>query len=171
MKTKSILAVAALVLIAGCGKKEPEVAEVKPAETMPAEQQQQSQATDAGMMKNEAIPTVAGDTVTTASGLKYIDMTAGTGDMPKAEQIVEFHYTGWLTDGTKFDSSRDKGEPLVYPLARLAKGVGEGLLSMKIGGGRLLIIPSNLGYGEQGMPGFIPPNATLIFDVELLSVK
>ncbi len=163
MKTKALVVFAAFMLIVGCGKKEAEVAQETPAE--------QAVQTEPAATTMEAIPKVAGDTVTTPSGLKYIEMALGTGAQPTMDQVVTFHYTGWLTNGTEFDSSRRKGEPLVYPITRLAKGVGEGLASMKVGGRRLLIIPSNLGYGEKGMPGFIPPNATLVFDVELVSVQ
>ena len=168
MKSKALVTLAVFMLIVGCGKKEAEVAQETPVETKPAEQATQ---TEPAAVTTEGIPKVAGDTVTTASGLKYIEMTLGTGAQPTMSQVVTFQYTGWLTDGTEFDSSRRKGAPLVYPISQLAKGVGEGLASMKIGGRRLLIIPSNLGYGEKGMPGFIPPNATLVFDVELVGVQ
>jgi peptidylprolyl isomerase len=120
------------------------------------------------------IPEVAGDTVTTESGLKYIDVTVGTGEAPAAGNLVSAHYTGWLTDGTKFDSSRDRGQPLQFPVGqgRVIKGWDEGLMSMKVGGRRILIIPSELAYGERGTPGGpIPPNATLVFDVELMGIQ
>ncbi|MBI3653692.1 MAG: FKBP-type peptidyl-prolyl cis-trans isomerase [Acidobacteria bacterium] len=109
---------------------------------------------------------------TTASGLKYIDEVVGTGDSARAGQMVSVHYTGTLTNGTKFDSSRDRGQPYTFRLGTgvVIKGWDEGLLGMKVGGKRKLLIPPGLAYGAQGRPS-IPPNSTLIFDVELMSVK
>jgi peptidylprolyl isomerase len=111
--------------------------------------------------------------VTTESGLQYIDIVEGTGEAPKKGQTVSVHYTGTLTNGDKFDSSRDRGQPFEFPLGagRVIKGWDEGIASMKIGGQRQLIIPPDLGYGARGAGGVIPPNATLLFDVELLGVK
>lgn len=121
----------------------------------------------------EGIPQVPGDTITTASGLKYVEMTVGTGAAPQTGQVVQAHYTGWLTDGKKFDSSRDRGQTFAFPLGqgRVIKGWDEGIASMKVGGRRLLIIPPTLGYGERGAGGVIPPNATLVFDVELVGIQ
>ena len=115
---------------------------------------------------------VSGEWTETESGLKYYDMVVGTGEMPAGpEAQVEVHYTGWLNDGTKFDSSVDRGETITFGLNRVIPGWTEGVGSMKVGGKRKLIIPAHIGYGERGTPGGpIPPNATLIFDVELLSI-
>jgi len=115
-----------------------------------------------------------GQEVTTASGLKYTDTKVGSGAEAKAGQTAVVHYTGWLTNGTKFDSSKDRGQPFSFPLGggRVIKGWDEGVQGMKVGGTRKLTIPSNLGYGAQGTPGGpIPPNATLVFEVELLDLK
>jgi len=111
--------------------------------------------------------------VTTPSGLQYIDIEEGTGATPQARQTVVVHYTGTLQDGTKFDSSRDRNQPFSFPLGagRVIRGWDEGISTMKVGGRRQLIIPPNLGYGARGAGGVIPPNATLIFDVELLRIS
>ena len=110
--------------------------------------------------------------VTTASGLKYIDKVVGTGASPKQGQTVTVHYTGTLTNGTKFDSSVDRGQPFETQIGvgRVIKGWDEGVPGMKIGGKRRLTIPPDMGYGSQAV-GNIPPNSTLIFEVELLDIK
>jgi FKBP-type peptidyl-prolyl cis-trans isomerase FkpA len=110
---------------------------------------------------------------TTASGLKYEDIKTGAGDVATAGKTVSVHYTGWLTNGTKFDSSKDRGKPFDFPLGggRVIKGWDEGVQGMKVGGVRKLTIPASLGYGDRGAGGVIPPGATLVFEVELLGVR
>ena len=108
---------------------------------------------------------------TTPSGLKYKTIREGTGRSPKVSNRVNAHYAGWLTDGTGFDNSYDRGAPSEFPLAQVIPGWTEGLQLMKEGGATLFVIPSEIGYGPRGAGGSIPPNATLVFYVELVSVK
>jgi len=121
-----------------------------------------------------AAPTKAADEmITTASGLKYVDRKIGDGASPSAGKKVTVHYTGTLTDGTKFDSSVDRGQPFkfVIGVGQVIKGWDEGIMTMKVGGKRKLIIPPDLGYGARGAGSVIPPDATLIFEVEMLGVE
>lgn len=110
--------------------------------------------------------------ITTTSGLQYEEVRVGTGATARSGQDVVVHYTGWLTDGRKFDSSRDRGEPFAFPLGagQVIAGWDEGVAGMQVGGLRMLTIPPRLGYGEFGAGGVIPPNATLVFEVELIEV-
>jgi peptidylprolyl isomerase len=165
LKSAFLIILAGGLLLVGCAKKE-----------VPPAQEAAQVAKQANPPPNpetsSGIPLVAGDTVTTASGLKYIEVVAGQGATPTPGQLVKAHYTGWLTNGAKFDSSRDRGEPIEFPIGRgnVIKGWDEGLSSMMVGGRRMLIIPPNLAYGDRGTPGGpIPPGATLVFDVELVS--
>lgn len=130
-----------------------------------------------GFISTPASAQTAGKTMTTASGLQIIDNVVGTGVSPKTGQICVMHYTGWLYEngkkGKKFDSSVDRNEPFEFPIGkgRVIAGWDEGVASMKVGGKRTLIIPPQLGYGSRGAGGAIPPNATLLFEVELLDVR
>tara|TARA_Y100001935_G_scaffold255633_1_gene270276 strand:+ start:20886 stop:21230 length:345 start_codon:yes stop_codon:yes gene_type:complete len=110
--------------------------------------------------------------IITDSGMKYEDLIEGSGPTAEAGQDVSVHYTGWLTDGSKFDSSKDRNSPFQFSLGQgmVIKGWDEGVQGMKVGGKRKLTIPSQLGYGPSGAGGVIPPNATLIFEVELLEI-
>jgi FKBP-type peptidyl-prolyl cis-trans isomerase FkpA len=127
-----------------------------------------------GKPNNSAPTKVSGDGTKTADGLQYWDIKVGTGATAAKGQTAKVHYTGWFTNGKKFDSSVDRGEPFtVTPLgsAPVIKGWNEGIIGMKVGGKRQLRIPPDLAYGERGYPGVIPANSTLIFDVELLGVQ
>jgi FKBP-type peptidyl-prolyl cis-trans isomerase FkpA len=117
--------------------------------------------------------TSAAKEITMADGLKVTDDQVGTGAEAQPGKTVSVHYTGWLLDGTKFDSSRDRNQPFSFPLGggQVIKGWDEGVAGMKVGGKRTLVIPPDLGYGARGAGGVIPPNATLKFEVELLSVN
>jgi FKBP-type peptidyl-prolyl cis-trans isomerase len=145
-----------VVAMAGCG---PQTAETPPATEQPATEQPSAEQ-----------PAPTAEDVTE---LKIEDLTEGTGAEAKSGDNVTVHYTGWLTDGTKFDSSVDRGEPFPFALGQGAviPGWDQGVEGMKVGGKRKLTIPPSLGYGEQGAGGVIPPNATLVFEVELLSVE
>ncbi len=125
-------------------------------------------------IQDEGPPPVAGEPTLSDTGLGIIDIVEGTGDTPVTGQTVVVHYTGWLNEnGTKFDSSVDRGTPLEFPLGeeRVIAGWDEGVATMKVGGKRRLIIPAELAYGENGSPPLIPPGAELTFDVELLEIK
>jgi hypothetical protein len=111
--------------------------------------------------------------ITTDSGLKYVDLVVGNGQVANPGSQVSVHYSGWLEDGTKFDSSLDRGQPFDFVLGAgsVIPGWDEGVAGMKVGGKRRLVIPSDLAYGPQGYAGVIPPNATLTFEVELLGIQ
>jgi len=138
--------------------------------SIPACSQKESSSAPQKSAETQAAPPAGA--VTTASGLSYTDIVAGTGAAPTSGKNVTVHYTGWLVDGTKFDSSVDRGQPFVFRIGagEVIPGWDEGVMSMKVGGKRKLIIPSQLGYGAAGAGGVIPPDATLVFEVELLEV-
>jgi len=161
MATKPAIMLAAFVFALGCSSR-PETDETTPPRT------------EASTMSEMAgPPPVSGDTIATASGLKYIVIQSGSGATAERGQQVQVHYTGWLSDGSKFDSSVDRRQPFAFPLGqgRVIRGWDEGVAGMRLGEKRRLIIPPELGYGTRGYPGAIPPDATLIFDVELLDVE
>lgn len=157
----SIALAASLVLVVACGSsnKETTTPSVSPKAT----------ATQAG----GGPPPVSAQATVTASGLKMIDIKIGSGDEAQKGKTVSVHYTGWLADGTKFDSSLDRGQPLSFVLGagQMIPGFDEGVAGMRVGGERRLIIPPNLAYGAQGRPPQIPANAELTFDIQLVSVQ
>jgi FKBP-type peptidyl-prolyl cis-trans isomerase FkpA len=118
-------------------------------------------------------PETKGKEVVTPSGVKYVDLRIGQGGEAANGKIVEVHYTGWLENGTKFDSSRDRDRPFTFRLGTgdALKGWDEGLLGMKVGGKRKLVIPPELGFGKQGVGSVVPPNAVLLYEFELLAVR
>ena len=171
MKTFFILMISVSLMVWGCGKKEtsqtqkPATAQ-KEASTQPAEAQ-----VGVAVEKPHQIP--EDQFTTTPSGLKYADIVVGEGEQPQKGDIVVVHYTGWLTDGKRFDSSVLRGKPFKFPLGmhRVIAGWDEGVASMRVGGVRQLIIPPELAYGSRGAGGVIPPNATLIFEVQMLGIE
>jgi peptidylprolyl isomerase len=178
LRTFPMVAVAALAL-AACNqapeskpaeapKAAVEAPKAAPAVATPAPAPAEAQPAAATAGKETAV-----QKITTPSGLQYEEIQVGTGAQPQAGQVVVVHYTGWLTDGKKFDSSVDRGQPFKFVLGKgmVIKGWDEGLSTMKVGGKRKLTIPAELGYGPRGAGGVIPPNATLLFDVELLAVQ
>jgi FKBP-type peptidyl-prolyl cis-trans isomerase FkpA len=180
----SVLALCLAMTVAGC-KSQGETTTSPESQTAAPETEAQAQAPEGVKAQEEAMPDDAVEAArklgaptdapvaATDSGLKYIDVKAGEGVEAEAGKTVSVHYTGWLVNGTKFDSSVDRGQPFAFPLGHgsVIKGWDEGVAGMKEGGVRKLIIPSELGYGARGAGRVIPPNATLIFEVELLDVK
>ncbi len=179
-----VIALAAMLALSGCKAKEtPTTATTtEPAATAetPAAPAPESPKPASPTGKEEAVEAARklgtpseNPVVTTASGLQYIDVKTGEGAAAVSNKLVSVHYTGWLVNGTKFDSSKDRGQPFQFPLGagRVIKGWDEGVAGMKVGGVRKLIIPSELGYGPRGAGNVIPPDATLIFEVELLGIQ
>ncbi len=167
-----VFAAVLLIALAGCGPKETAETDTAAAPPPPA-------STPATPAENTTPPgpektAGAGKVVTTGTGLKYEEVKVGTGALAQAGKTVKVHYTGTLADGTKFDSSRDRGEPIAFPLGggQVIPGWDEGIAGMKVGGQRKLTIPAKLAYGDNPPPGApIPPGATLLFDVELMDVS
>jgi FKBP-type peptidyl-prolyl cis-trans isomerase len=153
-----ILILGTAILLVGCGGTD------KPSEGSRARAQKQIE---------QLAPVEPGKATLTASGMSIQDVVMGTGAVAESGKTVSVHYTGWLMDGTKFDSSVDRGYPSEFTLGagRVIKGLDEGVAGMKVGGKRILLVPPELGYGERGAANVIPPDATLKYEVELLGVK
>jgi FKBP-type peptidyl-prolyl cis-trans isomerase FkpA len=169
MKRSLGVAVLAVLLLAGCNQSSTTTSTTSTAGTSTPPAAHES----TGTHMSEGQPAAgAASMVTTASGLQYQDIVLGDGATAQSGNTVTVHYTGWLTDSTKFDSSRDSGRPFSFVLGQgqVIRGWDEGVAGMKVHGRRKLVIPPHLGYGAQGAGGVIPPNATLVFDVELLDV-
>jgi FKBP-type peptidyl-prolyl cis-trans isomerase len=170
----SIVLVASLALAVACGSSEKKTTAPTgtPAATAASAQPTGTPAATAAQ-SGGGPPAVSAQPTVTASGLQIIDIKIGDGAEAVKGHTVSVHYTGWLADGTKFDSSLDRGQPLPFLLGagQLIPGFDEGVVGMKVGGERRLIIPPDLAYGADGYPPLIPANATLTFDVQLISVK
>ena len=174
-----MLIVISLLLVTACNKQDDQVkSETAETESAMAVAQEpeinvESETVSETSVENKEMDIPMGDLITTATGLQYFDHVVGTGDIPGQGDVVVAHYTGTLLDGSKFDSSVDRGKPFEFPLGmgRVIKGWDEGFSTMKVGGKRKLVIPSELGYGSRAMGDKIPANSTLVFEVELLDIK
>ena len=174
----SVGVIALMVFAVGCQKSE-EPTEVGAVETAPEEAAVQEETAEEAGEESEAVTAARGlgtpsdePVVTTDTGLQYIDVRVGEGDAAEAGSTAVVHYTGWLVNGKKFDSSLDRNQTFDFPVGggRVIKGWDQGVAGMKVGGVRKLIVPPDLGYGSRGI-GPIPPDATLVFEVELVGVK
>jgi peptidylprolyl isomerase len=163
--TAAVVGAAALILLALSSLG----GTARPAAPQPAAPQPAAQLPAAPQSAAPQAP--AGSEVTLPSGLRYVDIVVGTGPQANPAGSVVVHYEGFLENGTKFDSSRDRGQPATFPLNGVIRGFSEGLSTMKVGGKRTLLIPAALGYGPNGSPPTIPPNANLRFEVELVGVQ
>ena len=174
-----MLIVISMLLMTACNKQDDQVkSEAAETESALAVAQEpevnvESETVSEPSVENKEMDIPMGDLVTTATGLQYFDRIVGSGDTPEQGDIVVAHYTGTLLDGSKFDSSVDRGKPFEFPLGmgRVIKGWDEGFSTMKVGGKRKLVIPPELGYGSRAMGDQIPANSTLVFEVELLDIK
>lgn len=168
---RKVVKLLVLFLLLGCGGGDEVVEEA--AETEPSTPEEETVVTSIAAIYAPELEVDLERMAETSSGLRVQVLKKGEGEFARAGDTVSVHYTGWLPDGTQFDSSRDRGEPFQFPLAqgRVIPGWDEGVAGMTIGEIRKLVIPPHLGYGERGAGGVIPPNATLVFDVELLGIN
>ena len=181
LKLQRLLGAALALSLAGCAGQSKTTSSAPPATTQstsssttstPTTPTTSSSTTTTGAASSTDAAT-AGKEITMPNGLKYVDMKVGDGQLAETGMTAQVHYTGWLTDGTKFDSSVDRGQPFSFKLGagQVIRGWDEGVKGMRVGGKRKLTIPPDLGYGAAGAGGVIPPNATLVFDVELLGLQ
>jgi len=173
-KFKSWLGVALALSLAGCaGNSKSKTSVSSVTSSTSATSTTPTTTAPSGAASGTATTTAAAKEVTMPNGLKYEDLKVGDGQIAESGMTAQVHYTGWLTDGTKFDSSVDRGQPFSFKLGagQVIRGWDEGVKGMRVGGKRKLTIPPDMGYGAAGAGGVIPPNATLIFDVELLGLQ
>ena len=175
-KFNNWLSVALALLLAGCAgnsKSKTSATSVTSGTSITSTTAPAPSGTASGAASGAATATASAKEITMPNGLKYEDLKVGDGQLAETGMTAQVHYTGWLTDGTKFDSSVDRGQPFSFKLGagQVIRGWDEGVKGMRVGGKRKLTIPPDMGYGAAGAGGVIPPNATLIFDVELLGLQ